>query len=111
MGPVIFVMHHASHEIDYMKRMQIDVTTWETSFPRATAMFSPDETTKVYPVVLQDTQRLFAAHVQDPSMTGAALTKACAHMRIKNLRTDKMHNAGETGNLKFPLFSEPFARH
>lgn len=93
-GPVIVVLHGAAEELQYLRQEMPSVSTWMTSY-RAELHKPPSskgsKTATAYPVIIQDTQRLFAAYQGDPQFAQSTLTRACD---IMGTAGPKMYNAG-----------------
>ena len=92
-GPVMLIVHGADEELSYFAR-EMDETTWMTSFPtKLHRQLPPGKNGKAkYPVIIQDTQRLFAAFRAEPQYAQVALSRACKDVDID---CRKMYNAGE----------------
>ena len=97
-GPVMLIFHDASTELDYLSR-ELDTSAWMTSFPSNmhTKLLSEVEANKKkdphFPIVIQDTQRLYAAFTANPQSAQVSLSRAC---KDEEIETQKMNNAGMT---------------
>jgi hypothetical protein len=98
-GPLLLIFHEAAPETDYFSK-ETDITPWLTSIPTSklyTKSRSASEEKKKdtiqphYPVIIQDTQRLYAAYVAQPQAAQVSLSRAC---KEQNIPVNRMNNAG-----------------
>lgn len=95
-GPVMLVLHDASKEISYFEEF-LDTSKWDHALPadmhrKLGSKKSGGEVR--YPIVIQDTQRLYAAYKGNPTAASVALKRACDDF---NIETQRMNNAGPSG--------------
>ena len=96
-GPVMLILHDASSELEYFNH-EIDISAWMTSFPSNihSKLLSDSQAKKKrkphFPIIIQDTQRLYSAYTANPQSAQVSLSRACGDEEIE---THKMQNAGE----------------
>lgn len=95
-GPLLLVFHGAATELEYFTQEMQDTRSWMTSCP--TSIHKPlqskgkkDHTS--FPVIIQDTQRLFAAYRGDPQYAQVNLKRACEEACLP-VPIKHMYNAG-----------------
>ena len=100
-GPLMIVFHGATDEKKYLDQ-ELNTIGWHDFFPgnihkplSANSNSKGKEAVKKFPIVIQDTQRLYAAYRGDPQYAQVVLKRACEETHID---ARKMYNAG--GHLK-----------
>lgn len=94
-GPVMLVFHGGQSELEYLRRQEMSMENWMTSFPPSISQkIQPADKKRPakYPIIIQDTQRLFAAFTANPQFAQVSMTKACREVRVPNMYCN--HNAG-----------------
>lgn len=88
-GPVLLVLHGADAEIAYFREfLSPSIDKWKAEVPAN--LYVKDRDGK-YPIVIQDTQRLYAAYVEQPEHASTVLHTACTN---EGIPCHKVLNAG-----------------
>lgn len=114
LGPVMLIFHNATDELAYLSH-EMDVSSWRSDFPgdvhrplpapsaRGSSSKSTSKSTSAprFPVIIQDTQRLYAAYRADPQYAQVALSRACSE---EGMGCSKHYNAGNDSYYMLQLY-------
>lgn len=101
-GPVMLVFHGGQSELEYLKKQEMSMDNWMTSFPPSISQkIQPADKKRPakYPIIIQDTQRLFAAFTANPQFAQVSMTKACREIRVPSMYCN--HNAGASSSAQW----------
>lgn len=89
-GPVLLVVHGADLELSYFREhLSPGIDKWKAEMPGNLYVKDKDQR---YPIVIQDTQRLYAAFKQEPEHASTILHSACTN---EGIPSHKVLNAGK----------------
>lgn len=98
-GPVLLVFHGSDFEMSYLREhLSPEIEKWKTEVPGN--LYSKDKDGQ-FPIVVQDTQRLYAAYRQEPEYASTILHTACAFEKIP---CHKILNAGNASYYLLHLY-------
>ncbi|KAK9899299.1 hypothetical protein P389DRAFT_209273 [Cystobasidium minutum MCA 4210] len=98
-GPVLLVLHGADAEIAYFREfLSPSIDKWKAEVPAN--LYVKDRDGK-YPIVIQDTQRLYAAYVEQPEHASTVLHTACTN---EGIPCHKVLNAGNASYYLLHLY-------
>lgn len=88
-GPLLLVLHGADTEVAYFREfLSPGIDKWKAEVPAN--LYTKDREGK-YPIVIQDTQRLYAAYKEEPEHATTVLHSACTN---EGIPCHKILNAG-----------------
>lgn len=114
----MLIFHNATDELAYLSH-EMDVSSWRFDFPGDVHRPLPAPSAKNssgkskgksastngsaprFPVIIQDTQRLYAAYRADPQYAQVALSRACSE---EGMGCSKHYNAGNDSYYMLQLY-------
>jgi hypothetical protein len=89
-GPVLFVVHGAEAEMSYLRAyLSSSMDSWNSEIPNR--LMVKDDRGR-YPIIVQDSMRLYAAYKEEPEHATTVLSTACKN---EGVPCHKILNAGE----------------